>query len=492
MAIRVSTLLGIQPPGEKSFSRTLWSEHNGNRTADVYDTMFRRRAAEYPEALTLEFWANHPVTQEAKRPGVLGRHVLDVGCGTGEIDIHLARAGFQITSYDLSPVALNVMEEHLQNESPSVQSSVQMVLGVEGPLPFSDQEFDSVLLSHVLEHIAHPTALLKEIARVLKPNGTLLVLTPHLFAYDDPTHVHHFTLDELSSLLSNYFENLEAHLIDDIQQLCVRCSNPDARHYPRIICQMRIKNEERWLKDVLDQIALVADGIVILDDGSTDETPQICQAHPAVIEYHYQDNSQLDEVRDKNLLLEMALKHNPEWVLCMDGDEILEDTAPERIFTAIKHCPPQVSTLDIAFLYMWDDLQHYRTDGIYRRIFHHRLFSLAGQDKEQLTFTPSGYGGNLHCESVPPSLVGQSAEIDVRIKHLGYMHKSDRERKYQWYRQHDPQHAAQGYYEHLLDQPHMTIETWHDRPRRKTVATQTVKPQKLTPAQLRLLDAVCA
>jgi hypothetical protein len=179
-------------------------------------------------------------------------------------------------------------------------------------------------------------------------------------------------------------------------------------------------------------------------------------------------------------------------VLCMDGDEILEDTAAERIFGAIRFCPPDVSTLDVAFHYMWNDLQHHRVDGIYRRIVHHRLFSLSGQHVPSLSFKPSGYGGNLHCESVPPNLRGRCAEIDVRIKHLGYMHAADRASKYAWYCRQDPTHARQGYYEHLLDQPGMKIEKWPERPPRRVVtAAPPTRKSRLTPAQDRLFCALC-
>jgi O-antigen biosynthesis protein len=236
------------------------------------------------------------------------------------------------------------------------------------------------------------------------------------------------------------------------------------KRMPRVICQMRIRNEEKWLLEVLDSIATVADGIVILDDGSTDHTPDICRSHPAVLEYVQQNEPILDEVRDKNRLLQMALAHNPDWVLSMDGDEILEDSASERILKAIRECPPSVTILDIEFLYMWNDLKHYRTDGIYRRIFHHRLFKLENQDTASLHFRPTSHGGNFHCESVPSNLFGRSVEIDVKVKHLGYMDAQDRERKYKFYKSKDPVHAVKGYYEHLLDQPGMTIEAWQERP----------------------------
>ncbi|MBK8127363.1 MAG: methyltransferase domain-containing protein [bacterium] len=265
------------------FRREIWSQPDGHSTAELYDEMFRRRAQDYPEALTLDFWTNHPVTEAVRRHGVTGQCLLDCGCGTGEISIHLARASVQVTAYDLSPVALSVARRHLAQEPASVRAALHFVEGREGPLPFESHSFDTILLSHVLEHVAHPGPLLKDLARLLCPGGSLLIFTPRERFYDAPTHVHHFTRDALAELLNNYFEHVTATGIDDDRQLFAVCSNSTARDYPRMICQMRIKNEERWLNDVLDQIALVADGVVILDDGSTDNTPALCAAHPAVI-----------------------------------------------------------------------------------------------------------------------------------------------------------------------------------------------------------------
>ena len=183
-----------------------------------------------------------------------------------------------------------------------------------------------------------------------------------------------------------------------------------------------------------------------------------------MLEYYWQSEPVIDEVRDKNRLIKMTLAHDPDWILCMDGDEIFEDSASERICEAIRNCPEDVSVLDIEFLYMWNDLNHYRVDGIYGRLFHHRLFKLEGQDRQALSFTPTGHGGNFHCESVPPNICGRSMEIDVKIKHLGYMYRADREHKYYWYKSNDTVHAVQGYYEHLLDQPGMALAEWNERP----------------------------
>ncbi len=56
------------------------------------------------------------------------------------------------------------------------------------PLPLEDQSFDTVLLSDVLEHLPEPLALLKEIRRILKPGGKLLLNVPFFYGLHEVPH----------------------------------------------------------------------------------------------------------------------------------------------------------------------------------------------------------------------------------------------------------------------------------------------------------------
>ena len=74
--------------------------------------------------------------------------------------------------------------------------NVDIVGDLNKPLPFADNEFDYVYLDNVLEHVDSIESLLKEVYRITKPTGYILICVPFYNAptsADDPTHKHQFS-----------------------------------------------------------------------------------------------------------------------------------------------------------------------------------------------------------------------------------------------------------------------------------------------------------
>jgi len=64
------------------------------------------------------------------------------------------------------------------------------------PYPFKDNQFDLIIMNHIIEHISDVVRFLEEIYRVAAPNAIIKGLTPHFsspYSFADPTHHHHFT-----------------------------------------------------------------------------------------------------------------------------------------------------------------------------------------------------------------------------------------------------------------------------------------------------------
>jgi len=79
-------------------------------------------------------------------------------------------------------------------------------------LGFGDGRLDGVICSEVLEHVADFSAALGEIARVLKPGGTLLVTCPFLYPIHGQQDFWRFTPDALKRLLSRHFTVVDLSL----------------------------------------------------------------------------------------------------------------------------------------------------------------------------------------------------------------------------------------------------------------------------------------
>jgi ubiquinone/menaquinone biosynthesis C-methylase UbiE len=100
----------------------------------------------------------------ARTPG--GR-LLDIGCGTGFI-IHLAVDIFdEIHGVDITPAMMKKVRAELGNITLHEAKAEQ--------LPFAGSSFDAVSAYSFIDHVADPRAVLREVARVLKPGGVFYI-----------------------------------------------------------------------------------------------------------------------------------------------------------------------------------------------------------------------------------------------------------------------------------------------------------------------------
>jgi glycosyltransferase involved in cell wall biosynthesis len=212
----------------------------------------------------------------------------------------------------------------------------------------------------------------------------------------------------------------------------------------KIAAMLRIRNEERWIVEVIASLLPIAERIFVLDDHSTDGTRELCRGF-AEVELHESPFEGLDETRDKNHLLDKILPHDPEWVICVDGDEVLESNGAAKIRDLA--CRP-AAAYSFRVLYLWDTPQTVRMDGVYGRFYRPSMFRLHANRKARFRTTTAG--GNLHCSSVPQEHLPLSARTDVALLHYGYIDRDMRLRKYEYYNRVDPGNDNEDRYRHIV------------------------------------------
>jgi len=153
-------------------------EHEPNR-ADLHKDparvsgMFDEVAAGYDRTNTVlslgndRFW--RVATTRAVAPRA-GQRILDLAAGTGASSVSLARSGAQVVAADFSPGM--IAEGKRRHDSIPNLSFVQADATA---LPFADGEFDAVTMSFGLRNVNDPKKALRELLRVTKPGGRLVV-----------------------------------------------------------------------------------------------------------------------------------------------------------------------------------------------------------------------------------------------------------------------------------------------------------------------------
>jgi ubiquinone/menaquinone biosynthesis C-methylase UbiE len=133
------------------------------------------------------------------------KHILDAGCGNGRYTRYLVRDADKdavITGFDLSQGMLGRAKKRVGSDR------VTFVSADLTHLPYPDSYFDAVVCGWVLEHLPDPRPGLRELARVMKSGGKLLLLV---------------TEDTLAGSMCSRMWHCRTHNRADLERICGEC-----------------------------------------------------------------------------------------------------------------------------------------------------------------------------------------------------------------------------------------------------------------------------
>jgi ubiquinone/menaquinone biosynthesis C-methylase UbiE len=145
------------------------SEEYFNRIANRWDQMRE------------SFFSDHVRKVAVAKADVLaGKLAADIGAGTGFVTEELVRSGLKVIAVDQSEAMLDEMKKKFEKSD-----AIQYRRGDFDKLPFTDDSVDYVFANMYLHHVDIPRVAIKEMARILKPGGKLVItdMDEHRFEF---------------------------------------------------------------------------------------------------------------------------------------------------------------------------------------------------------------------------------------------------------------------------------------------------------------------
>lgn len=96
--------------------------------------------------------------------------LLDIGCSSGEFMYLAQKLGYSVTGVELNPRTAAIAREN----------GLTVHVGTLDKSPFKPGEFDVVHMGDLIEHVPDPTMLIRDVAKLLKPGGDIIIVTPNM------------------------------------------------------------------------------------------------------------------------------------------------------------------------------------------------------------------------------------------------------------------------------------------------------------------------
>jgi glycosyltransferase involved in cell wall biosynthesis len=208
---------------------------------------------------------------------------------------------------------------------------------------------------------------------------------------------------------------------------------PPRRH--RLLALLAVRDQIGHLPGYLASVGPQVDGVIALDDGSSDGSAEFLASRAEILELLRvpRDRPRWDEIGNHRALIAAALRHGAEWLLSLDADERVEREFRARAERVIRRGSIfGLSAYALRLRELWDDTRYYRADGIWGRKRVARLFR---------ALPDHGFDTRpLHGLKAPlQARIGNRYPVtDVTIYHLAMLRKEDRVARRRRYEALDP------------------------------------------------------
>lgn len=146
-------------------------------------------------------YGEHVARYEAVLPVISNQTVLDIACGSGYGTQIMALSAAKVYGVDNSQAAIEYAKNNFAGRN------IDYLVGNCENIPLRDASVDIIVSFETIEHLENPAIFLKEIKRVLKPNGKLIISTPNdkVYPKGNEFHLHQFDFEGLKSHLNEHF-----------------------------------------------------------------------------------------------------------------------------------------------------------------------------------------------------------------------------------------------------------------------------------------------
>jgi SAM-dependent methyltransferase len=192
---------------------------------------------------------------------VRGERILDVGCSQGITSILLGKEGKKVEGIDVDETAVKFATQKIQEEDDEIRSNVTFKVSNFLSASYEPGEFDTIILSEILEHLVNPEAFLEKASYLLGNKGRLLITVP--FGINDaPDHKRtYYGLNLVLRLLADY--SIKDLKVVSNSWLCLVCDivvqgqNEASMELPEILGLLEVEltaRERRLANEKLDLV----------------------------------------------------------------------------------------------------------------------------------------------------------------------------------------------------------------------------------------------